>query len=407
MRLFERAGIKTLLTIIITTGSLAAYGGIPVGEVIKDTTGVDIGTLDIGGAIRVNYIYGSDYGDSPGPSRGDHGGNFEMDTYRINLDWKKDDWVSKFEYRWYNGLNFIHTAWLGYNFEEATQLQVGINRVPFGVGDYGASQSWFFDMHYYVGLSDDMDLGVKYSRTMNNLRFDLAYYLMPEPNGNGTSAQSARYSYDVVNDGSVNGQYKERNQFNGRMIYSIFPDSVPTDIGFSLQAGQLIANDNSTADDTWAFAGAIHSSSTYGAWKLLMQLSHYDYGADFNNPAASDDLITMGAYDYSAPVATVGTIPAISVGYVWDIERYDWIDSVTFFGEASAILKNGESNSGVSLNDSFMNTFGAAIASGGWYSYVEYAHASGNYFIGPDGDFGANTDDQWQGRFNINIGYYF
>lgn len=382
------------------------HAGIPVDEIVKDVVGVDIGSLEVGGAIRANYVYG-DYGDSAGPSRGDHGGNFELDVFRINVDWQKDDWLAKVEYRWYDGYNMFHTGWLGYNFDNAAQLQAGINRVPFGVGAYGPSQSWFFDMHYYVGLSDDMDLGVKYTRTLGDLQFDLAYYLMPEPNGNGTTSESTRYSYDIVDDGSVNGRYKERNQFNGRVIYSTLSNSVPTEIGASLQVGQLVADDNSAADDTWGYAASIHSSSTYGPWNLLMQLTRYDYGADFNDPAASDDLITMGAFDYAAPVATAGTVPAITLGYTLNMERYDWVDSITLYGEASAILKDGKSNGGAELNDSMMNSIGAAIASGGWYTYVEYAQANGNYFVGPGGDFGANTADEWEGRFNINFGYYF
>jgi len=30
------------------------------------------------------------------------------------------------------------------------------------------SQSWFFDQHYYVGLADDMDLGLKYVTERGN-----------------------------------------------------------------------------------------------------------------------------------------------------------------------------------------------------------------------------------------------
>lgn len=413
---FSATGYTKIITAFIVMGAFSASAGIPVSEVVDDVTGVDIGTLSVGGAIRANYVYGSSYGDSNGPSRGDHGGNMELDVFRVNVDWQKDDWLGKFEYRWYNGYNMIHTGWLGYNPGKSSQIQVGINRVPFGVGPYGASQSWFFDMNYYVGLSDDMDLGIKYSRTLADLRFDLAYYLMPEPDGNGASEDSARYSYDILdtadsngvgNPTAAHGKYKERNQFNGRVIYSILSNSVPTEVGVSLQAGQLVANNASAAEDTWAYAAAVHSSTTYGAWKLMMQLTYYDYGADFNDPSASDDLITMGAYDYAAPVASSGTIPSATLGYTWNIEHYDWIDSITLFGEVSAILKKGVDDAGDGLNDSYMNSIGAAIATGGWYTYVEYAHANGNYFIGPDGDFGANNSDKWEGRFNINLGYYF
>ena len=390
---------------------VSTQAAIPLNEVIQDVTGSDIGTLNIGGAIRANYVYG-DYADSAGPSRGDNGGNMELDVFRINADWQKENWVGKAEYRWYPGLkgvgyNFFHTAWLGYNFSNEDQVQVGLNRVPFGVGAYGPANSWFFDLHYYIGLSDDMDLGVKYTHSDGALQYDLALYAAAEPNGNGASADSARYSYDIIDDGSLNGAYREAGQLNGRVIVSVASNSIPTDLGVSLQVGILKANDNSMADDAISYAASLHSSSTVGPWNLKLQCSYYDHGVDFNNPLASDDLVQMGAYDYAAPIASKGFVPAATLSYTWNAARYDWLDSVTFYAETSAIIKDGVDNAGNDLNDSMMNSVGAAFACGGWYTYVEYASANGNYFIGPGGDFGANSADEWEGRLNINLGYYF
>jgi hypothetical protein len=71
---------------------------------------------------------------------------------------------------------------------------------------------------------------------------------------------------------------------------------------------------------------------------------------------------------------------------------------------------------------------GAAWARGGWYIYTDLAFSDGNYFVGNEdsdgqvesysnvfgnngtsgvGDFGANANDHWNYRFNINFGYYF
>ena len=141
--------------------------------------GFNIGDLKVGGAIRANYVNG-DYVESggDGPERGGNGGDFELDTFRVNLDYEKNAWVAKVEYRWYTGYSFLHTGWVGYNFSDGGQVQVGVNRVPFGVGPYGPANSWFFDQHYYVGLADDMDMGVKYSRKIDKISLDLAYYFM-------------------------------------------------------------------------------------------------------------------------------------------------------------------------------------------------------------------------------------
>jgi hypothetical protein len=397
------------------TGAFSASAGIPVHEVINDMTGADIGTLTLGGCIRANYVSGDYPDDGTGsPQRGGNGGNMELDVFRINLDWQKDDWLGKAEYRWYDGYNFFHTAWLGYNLDENAQLQVGLNRVPFGVGAYGPANSWFFDQHFYVGLADDMDMGVKYTRTMENLTLDLAYYVAAEPNGNGTddadwAEDSARYAYDIVDTGAENAHYKERNQLNARAILTTFTNAVPTDFGLSLQAGQLVAGDNSGADDTIGYAASVHSSSTVGPWNLKLQLTHYDYRPDYNDPAQSDDLINMGAYNFNEEVASKGTIPAAALSYTVK-PAYDWIDSITFYNDISVILKDGKNNAGEELNNSTMNVTGASIAAGGWYIQVDYAYANGNYFVGDDGaydDFGTNLSDDWEGRFNVNLGYYF
>lgn len=404
---------KLITTILFTSAIQSFAGSIPAHEVINDLTGIDVGTLTIGGCIRANYVRG-DYADdgTDRPQRGGNGGSVELDVFRLNVDWEKENWIGATEYRWYNnsnsngGYHFLHHAWLGYNFDEESQVKVGLNRVPFGVGAYGPANSWFFDQHFYVGLADDMDLGVKYTRTMDNLTLDLAYYAAAEPNGNGATDDSARYSYDVVDTGDAYSHYRERNQFNVRLLQTISTNSIPTELGISLQLGQLVAGDHSMADDTISYAASVHSSSTLGAWNLKLQLTQYDYRPDYNDPAQTDDLITMGAYDYAAPVASKGVIPSAALSYTVK-PAYEWMDSITFYNDFSVIIKDGKDTAGTSFNDSAMNVIGASIASGGWYTQIDYAYANGNYFAGPNGDFGENDHDEWEGRFNVNIGYYF
>ena len=380
----------------------------------------NIGPLKIGGAIRANYVNG-DYTETgqDGPERGGNGGDMELDTFRVNLDYAKDAWVAKAEYRWYTGYNFLHTGWIGYNFSDTSQIQVGLNRVPFGVGAYGPANSWFFDQHYYVGLADDMDVGVKYSTKRGHLSIDLAYYFRAEQSFNGDTAESARYSYDIIDNGGEYSHYEERNQVNGRIIYSMSDIALPTDIGVSLQWGQLKA-DEAFAEDSDAWAASVHSKSTLNNWTLMLQLTQYNYNADYNaGTGLTNDLITMGAFDFPWPVASEGLIPAVALSYTWK-PPVDWIDSIKFYNDYSVILKDATLPDGTDFNDSAMNVTGMAIASGGWYIYVDYAYSNGNYFVGNEGDsygadyasssvgdFGADLNDKWNGRFNINFGYYF
>ncbi len=384
-----------------------------------------VGPLKVGGAIRANYVLGDYVTDGQdGPQRGGNGGNFELDTFRVNLDYNKGNVVGKAEYRFYNGYNFLHTGWIGYDFSNKSEIQVGVNRVPFGVGAYGPANSWFFDQHYYVGLSDDMDLGVKYHLPLGNLAVDVAYYAGAEFEGRGDSGGSARYSYDIVDDDSYIGSfehgrayasYQEKNQINLRGIYTLETGSLSTQLGVSLQWGQL-ESQTGLADDSDAYAYSAHVKSSVGPWALMLQLSHYNYQAEYTS-GANEDLIAMGAYDFAWPVASEGTIPSVALSYTWKAEQIDWIDSVTFYNDYSVIMKDGSRLDGTGFNDSAMNVTGMAISRGGWYIYVDYAVSNGNYFVGneDDGyatfadvsDFGINGPDDWDKRFNINFGFYF
>ena len=379
-----------------------------------------MGPITIGGAVRVNYIYG-DYSSSDGPSRGDQGGNVELDTFRINLSLKHEQLIGELEYRWYNGYNFVHTAWLGYAFDDTSQLQAGITRVPFGPGAYGVSQSYFFDQHYYLGLSDDMDFGVKYVRQTGPWDLAFAYFESSEGNGNGFSKDSARYSYDAVEwrsgldtNGNViasssNG-YTEKNQVNGRAIYHIEHRDSSTDIGLSLQVGEL---DGNGAKDGNHWAASVHLVNQNGPMKLAVQFTAYEFNISDDNALGTAQLIPLGAFDFAWPVAAKAWVPAISLSYVLATPSLAWLDSITPYVEYSSIIKDH-----ADFNNSELITLGAAWASGGWYIYSESAYSNGNLFIGDNGDnyaninqgvgdFGVNGNDEWNYRFNINFGYYF
>ena len=363
---------------------------------------IRFGHLKVGGAIRANYAVG-DYPETGGASRSfDDGGNFALDTFRINLDYENGPYLGKLEYRWYNGYNFLHTGWLGYQFDENRQIQVGVNRVPFGPGPYGVSQSWFFDQHYYLGLSDDMDLGVKYHQSTDNWDWDVAYYVSDEGSYTGSSHQSARYSYDVVNE-SGDG-YEERNQFNLRGIRHFQHGEIGTDLGFSLQYSQL--KSRGSQDDGHHYALSGHMLNKWQAFTLATQLTYYRFDVDRNQPLGTSKLVQMGAYDFPSTTAAEAWLPAISLSYRYDTDQLPWLDYVMPYVEYSVLLKQERD-----FNDSALATVGAAWASGNWYIYTDLSASNGNEFIGGDDPFGdrlgANQNDDWQTRFNINFGYYF
>ena len=370
--------------------------------------------IKIGGALRVGWAYGS-YGDADNPHRrSEKIGDVDLEIFRLNSDFDYHNVISRIEYRWYDTYSMIHTAWLGYNLGDLGTLKAGIVRVPFGPDAYGVSSSWFFDQHFYVGLADDMDLGIRWSDTLGKLTLDVGYYLQSEPQTDGSSVASSRYSYDIVRweeqadaDGNVawgageNG-FDEQHQLNLRAIYAL--ENI-ADVGVSLQYG-LLKGTGIKADDDGGnhYAFSAHMKNAFAGFTLFSQFSYYAYNITDDTPWGTGDLIPMGAYDYPLLAASKGLIPALSLRYGGiDTSGISWIDSVTPYVEASTILKTVED-----FNNSTMAVLGTSwTLFGALYIYSDLALSDGNYFAGSDGDFGANENNAWNWRANVNFGYYF
>ena len=381
--------------------------------------------IKIGGAMRVNYVYGA-YGDAENPHpRGEKIGDVDLEIFRLNADVDYNKVISRLEYRWYNTYSMIHTAWVGYKLGETGTVKAGIVRVPFGPSAYGVSTSWFFDQHFYVGLSDDMDLGLTWNDTLDKLTLDVGYYLMSEPQPvQFGSLASSRYAYDVVKwtkkvdakgniaSGARENGFDEQHQFNVRAIYAL--ENI-ADVGVSVQYGLLKGTNVGNDENGNHYAISAHAKNVFADFTLYSQFSYYAHNIPDKTPWGTNDLIPMGAYDFAWPVASEGFIPALSLRYGGiDTSSISWIDSVTPYAEWSTLLKRVDA-----YNASTLGTLGAS-----WqvldtlYVYSEIALSDGNFFVGNTGDdygniltglnhVGANGNNRWHWRFNLNFGYYF
>ena len=380
--------------------------------------------IKIGGAMRVNYVYGS-YGTEESPHRrGEKIGDADLEIFRLNADIKHGDISSRIEYRWYDGYSMIHTAWLGYNLGDLGTVKAGIVRAPFGPTAYGVSSSWFFDQHFYVGLADDMDLGITWNDTFGSLALDVGYFLTSEFQTDGNSIASSRYTYDIVPweekadaDGKVewgageNG-YDEQHQINLRGIYSI---GKTADVGVSIQYGLLKPTEDIVDDGANHYALSAHMKNVFSDFTLYSQFSYYAHNIADETPWGTGDLIPMGGYDFAWPIASKGLVPGLSLRYGGiDASGISWVNSVTPYLEWSTIMKSVEN-----FNNSTLITLGASwTVLGSLYVYSDLALSDGNFFVGNDGDsydniltgagdFGANGNNSWNWRANLNFGYYF
>ncbi len=266
--------------------------------------------IHIGGALRVNYSY-LDWD----PGSHERGGDFAFDTFRLNLDGELGKILLSAEYRFYPeyGFNTIHHGWMGYNFTDNLQGQIGVSKVPFGILPF-ASHSFWFSGAYYVGLEDDYDLGIKsiYKRGPWNLQ--LAFYKNGEL---GDAGNAGRYSVDVINnaDGGYAGAFadgnEETNQFNARLAYTFeHGDFGSTEVGISGMWGQLYNTQTKDSGDHWA--GCVHLNGNYGRWNL--QLEGIGYGYNPEDPAtvtlANGNVVPLTATSSPwAPTASPGASP--------------------------------------------------------------------------------------------------
>ncbi|MCF8328503.1 MAG: hypothetical protein K9I29_09450 [Bacteroidales bacterium] len=379
----------------------------------------------VGGAVRYNII-ATDYYDSESNATNPE---FTWDTWRLNVDGSMSGIDLSFEYRFYPtfGTHFIHHGYLGYDFGEDVYMELGVTQVPFGLETY-ASNSWWFNGNYYVGLEDDYDMGINFDITPSEkLTISLAYFRQAEPGGpweaggNGSylnngdwgsygvsygTAGPGRYSYDVVpgstmmpGDTAATGvSLLELNQFNARVAFDITED---IEIGGSAQMGQLYNFVQDVSDWTTAFAG--HVDGSVAGVNFKAQYSMFDYTATADD-GSETDFVQMGAYGSVYDVITKANMYTASVAYPISV---DW-------GPISSISPHIDYTFIDKTNEDFYDTQhfipGILVTAGSVYTYIDYAMGKNQPWL--TGDFGKGLgtgveDPDWNARFNVNIGYYF
>ena len=362
-------------------------------------------TLHVGGALRFNAFY-----KSWDEENKDKLGDLDFDTLMLNADASHKGIDLSLQYRFYSGYNMLHHGYVGYTFDQGTEIQVGVSRNPFGLLPY-ASHNWFFDITYYLGMEDDYDAGVKVLVPHPKLDMQFAFYKNDEGSYSGDSFDSARYSYDVVRTSAsessslgIDGPStnEETNQFNARLAYTLAHRSESrTEIGLSGEWGQLYNSTTKDNGDHWA--AAVHANGHYGRFNVMFEALGYAFRPE-NPVEQDDDIIVMGAYDAPYKVAAEGAVALLNVGYTLPVDRGP-LESIMFYNNYSYLAKR-ESR----FEDSQQNVLGMLLSAGRLLTYVDFAAGKNQPWLGPN--YGSALAEgspaaDWELRFNINIGYYY
>jgi hypothetical protein len=347
--------------------------------------------IRVGGAVRFQYSY-EDYNEG----NRDRSGDIDFDVFRLDLNGEIGDVVLSVQYRWFQYMNVVHHAWVGYNLTPTWQVQAGVTRVPFGNLDYN-SHNFFFSTNYYVGLEDDYDSGIKFIGKWDNHDLRLAYFVTDEMGGidGYVSNRSDRYSYDVVGirpagEGiydDISQEIAEHNSLAARYSYQFGN----TELGASLQYGDLRdANTSVGTRQAWA----LHSKTQIDKWNLQLQYTGYEY--DMDNAATR---LAVGAYHFFDTIPSEAELVSANLAYQLPV-KWGPVTSLTFYNDYSQMFNK----SGDLTEDTVMNVLGVAISAGGLYTYVDLVTAKNHPFIG--GTMAGDALD-WNTRVNINLGYYF
>ncbi len=351
--------------------------------------------INFGGALRFNYNLSSW---KEGQKK--RFGDFGYDMFRVNTTGSVKGIKLNAEYRFYSegfGGGMLKQGWFGYDLSEKSEIQLGLQQVPFGIQQYN-SHNWFFNLTYYLGFEDDHDMGVKYIHDNGNWQLQAAYYHNAEELVFGdVPASPNRYSYDIT------GRNKESSQLNIKAVRRMGTDN-GIEAGVSVQGGLLYNLDTETHGTAWA--GALHAELLPSAspWGLKLQIMGYKFNPE-EAPGDTPGIIEMGAYGAGYNVASAGNIYSIAISHTVDIGR-GLLEAITFYNDFAFLDKaNSE------FENTFMNVIGGMISSGPVYTYVDMAMGYNHPWLGPEWTnalaAGTAGTTSWHYRFNINFGYYF
>lgn len=341
------------------------------------------------------------------------------DTWRLNVDGSMSGVDLSFEYRFYptSDTHFIHHGYLGYAFSDKVYMKVGVSQVPFGLPGF-ASHSWWFQIPYYLGLEDDYDMGVKFDiEATDKLNLTLAYFRQPEPAGPGFDALAGRYSYDIVpgqgafvdSNGDIvmtDATNQELNQINARLVWH-FDEN--WHVGLSAQAGGIY---NTSLDETdLSTAIAAHLEGNFGRFNLKTEVIRYDYSAKSNNGDMLD-VVQMGGYGYhygggdgyTGGVASKANVYVAGLAYTFPV-NWGPITSIQTYLDYSMVDKDVEI-----FHDTHFLIPGMLITAGPLYTYLDYALGKNQPWLTDSFGKGLGSgvgNQEWNSRFNINLGYYF
>ncbi|TAN06999.1 MAG: carbohydrate porin [Rhodanobacteraceae bacterium] len=348
--------------------------------------------ITVGGAVRFQYSY---EGYNPGNVR--RAGDVDYDLFRLDLHGTVHGITLDAQWRWFQYMSAIQHAWVGYAFNERSQVQVGLTRIPFGNQPYD-SHSYFFSSNYYLGLEDTYAAGVEYVYAGDPWNVQLAFFKNDGTGGVDGSNRTHSYSYDVVGVRAPGeGIYATPSHPAGaadtvaaRVARTYKPaPGLAVEVGASGLYGGL---DGPASRIGHYHAAAVHANVKYQRWNLQVQAARYAYTTD-----SGANRLAVGAYAFYDTIAARADSYTVNLAYRLPV-RWGPVSALDFYNDYSLVIhKSG------ALPGTFMDVLGVGVSAGDLYTYFDFVTARNQPFIG--GSMAGNG--RIEHRFNINFGFYF
>lgn len=352
--------------------------------------------IRFGGALRFNYNLSTW---KQGQLK--RGGDFGYDMFRLNVSGQHRGINYNTEFRLYSssfGGAMLKQGWFGYDFSDKSEIQLGLQQVPFGIQTYN-SHNWFFNMTYYLGFEDDHDMGVKFIHDSGDWQWQLAYYLNAEEFVfSDVEASPNRYSYDIL------GRNKENNQLNVKIIHRKGRGR-QHETGFSTMAGLLYNLD--TEKNGYRYAAAVHYEykPEENPWNIKLEVMTYRFDPAYPDAEPLFREVEMGAYGANYYVANKGQLITLGISYHLPVNLPP-LEAITLYNNYGYYNKEV-----IEYDDSHMNVLGGMVKASPMYIYIDSAWGYNHPWLGPEWTYafskGSPGNTRLHMRFNINKGIYF
>ncbi|WP_151982079.1 porin [Acinetobacter guerrae] len=364
----------------------------------------NLGEIKLSGAIRTHFS-SKDY-----QEKANEGQNnlWRLADIRLVLDYENPDWLASIDGRCYRydqlcDAVFLRHAWLGYKFDDEQRLNLGLQPIDFGLGEFWGS-SYYETLMNTVGFEDISNLGIQYQLSHQNYHLSLGFYPRDGGNYKGTSKDSSRYSANFVeaDDLDEGTHLKEKNMWIGRLSKKFsLNDSkkMSTELGTSFWYSDI--ENKRTQQNGHRNTWNIFATTNYGDWQWM---SLYGEQKIKNRDDFFPEYSTLGAFDFPYQLANKGQYLVNEINYTFQ-KPYFHLENIKPYLSHSRFFKD---ESGYKDSERLIGGVGFNYKAIG--VQAEYIMSRNDPMNGGDAESlaqGNQSQNGWDKMFYLAVGYYF